>query len=113
VRADEYDCQRCGACCADHGGLGGDGYAYLSPPESRRMRRLGLSVVNDGGAAFLGTRAGQGVSPVCVAFRGRVGSGCGCSVYADRPGVCRSFRVGEPLCLQARRDAGLPVSWHG
>jgi hypothetical protein len=76
------------------------------------MRRLGLTVVPAAeGGYFLGCRAhaGAGGRPTCVGFEGIVGGPCGCSVYEDRPGVCRQFEVGEALCRQAREQAGLPV----
>jgi hypothetical protein len=38
-----------------------------------------------------------------------VGVACGCSIYPDRPSVCRQFAVGEALCRDAREQAGLPV----
>jgi uncharacterized protein len=108
----EYDCQECGACCVQQGAPDGACYVYLDREEARRMRRLGLTVVRAAlGESFLGCRSygGAGGRPTCVAFQGVVGGSCGCSVYADRPGVCRQFEVGEALCREARRRAGLPV----
>jgi uncharacterized protein len=107
-----YDCRTCGACCVQLGPHDGNAYVPLDRVEARTMRRLGLAVVEPAlGPAFLGARPhdGAGGRPACVAFEGVVGSSCGCSVYADRPGVCRQFEVGEALCREARRQAGLPV----
>jgi Fe-S-cluster containining protein len=106
-----YDCQECGACCVNPGHFGGTAYVYLTRDESKRMKRIGLSVVQDAGVAHLGTRMqprGNGAA-ICVAFRGDVGATCGCSIYEDRPGKCRGFQVGEELCKAARREAGLAV----
>ena len=105
-----YDCQRCGACCGDQQSSGVAGYVYLERDESRVMKRLGLSVVSMPGQSFLGTRslAGETV-PFCVAFRGRVGSRCRCSIYQHRPRNCRAFEVGGPDCREARALAGLPA----
>jgi Fe-S-cluster containining protein len=108
----EYDCQVCGACCVQQRPLDGSSYVWLDRQEARRMRRLGLTVVQAApGETFLGCRAhpGAGGRPTCVAFDGVVGGACGCSVYADRPDVCRRFEVGERLCREARRQASLPL----
>jgi Fe-S-cluster containining protein len=108
----EYDCQDCGACCVQQAPFDGASYVYLDRTETRRMRRLGLTVVRAAvGASFLGCRAhaGAGGQPTCVAFAGVVGGPCGCSIYEHRPSVCRQFEVGEALCREARRQAGLPV----
>jgi Fe-S-cluster containining protein len=104
-----YDCQRCGACCVDP--FGGEGYVFLGAQEAKRMRRLGLAVVRAWDGSFLGTRArpADGGRRTCVAFRGEVGGGCGCSIYDGRPSNCQQFEVGSRECRDARRSAGLPV----
>lgn len=104
-----YDCQECGACCANYDSLPAVGYVCLDKTESKRMKRLGLAVVQEWGDSFLGTRpyAGAGADPICVAFRGEVGGGCSCSIYACRPRACQRFEVGSSLCRTARQAAGL------
>jgi Fe-S-cluster containining protein len=102
-----YDCENCGACCTDP--EGGTGYVSLSRNEAKRMHRLGLRVVSWSAGHFLGTRARAEGGRACVAFRGNVGRPCGCSVYAERPFVCRVYEVGSPECRRARADAGLPA----
>ena len=106
-----YDCRRCGACCANQESTPATGYVYLIRDESRRMRRLGLSVVSTAGGSFLGTRADAdgGAYPLCVAFRGEVGGPGRCSIYPHRPWNCRQFLVGSPSCKAAREGAGLSV----
>jgi len=108
----EYDCQKCGACCIQMGSFDGTSYVYLDRGEARNMRRLGLTVVRSPrGHSTLGCRRHLGAQgqQTCVAFEGIVGDQCGCSIYEDRPGVCRAFQVGEDLCREARAAAGLPV----
>jgi Fe-S-cluster containining protein len=108
----EYDCQACGACCVQQPPFDGRSYVFLDRQEAKEMRRLGLTVVQAAlGGSFLGcrTHAGAGGRPACVAFQGQVGGTCGCSIYADRPRVCRQFAVGEQDCREAREQAGLPV----
>jgi Fe-S-cluster containining protein len=104
----DYDCQTCGACCLYQGSGKGTAYIFLQGDEPERMKRLGLPVVHVGRDCYLGAR-NRGGHPICIAFRGRVGGSCGCSIYSDRPDVCRQFEVGDPLCIEARERAGLPV----
>jgi Fe-S-cluster containining protein len=90
----------------------GTAYVYLDPEETRRMRRLGLLVVNATlGARCLGAapHKGAGRRPACVAFAGELGRQCSCAIYEDRPAVCREFEVGSQLCRDAREQARLPV----
>jgi Fe-S-cluster containining protein len=107
-----YDCQSCGACCVHLGPYDGNGYVYLDRAESVRMRRHGLRVVEAAlGARCLAAAPHDGAwgYPACVAFDGELGVRCGCSVYAERPAVCRDFESGGELCREARERAGLPV----
>jgi Fe-S-cluster containining protein len=105
-----YDCQQCGACCTNQESVPATGYVCLSRDESKKMKRLGLSVVQAGSSFFLGTRGrAESSHPVCVGLHGSVGSSCGCMIYDRRPNNCRQFEVGSDLCAAARTEAGLPV----
>jgi Fe-S-cluster containining protein len=107
-----YDCQTCGACCVHLGPYDGNAYVHLDEAEASRMRGYGLRVVQTPlGARFLAAAPHDGAwgFPACVAFEGELGARCGCSVYADRPSVCRRFEVGSDMCREARDRAGLPV----
>lgn len=106
-----YDCQQCGACCINPGILNGDAYVHLNKSDTKRMRLLGLPVVQVLGESYLGTRTlPRGTDePICVAFEGRVGGTCGCSIYPLRPRECRRFQAGTEECRAARRTAGLSV----
>jgi len=106
-----YDCQACGACCANHAHFPAVGYVYLDRQESRRMKRLGLSVVATAGNSYLGTRTtvDRKALSLCVAFEGEVGGGCACSIYEFRPQGCRRYEAGGVQCRAARQEAGLPV----
>jgi Fe-S-cluster containining protein len=76
------------------------------------MRRHGLRVVEAAlGAKCLAAAPHEGAwgYPACVAFDGELCVRCGCSVYPDRPAVCREFEAGGELCREARERAGLPV----
>jgi hypothetical protein len=39
---------------------------------------------------------------------GEVGVATSCTVYADRPDVCRECQPGDDACAMARRRYGLP-----
>jgi uncharacterized protein len=111
-----YECCRCGACCCSP--WQGEGYVRLYEPDSARLRRFALPVVTllqpgEGGQMeellLLATRRDLEGTRVCIAFAGKVGEACGCSIYEDRPLLCRKFQVGDTLCREARRRAGLSV----
>jgi Fe-S-cluster containining protein len=109
-RRADYDCQQCGACCANLESVSAAGYVSLTPVESKQMKRFGLTVVQAAGASYLGTRYRAGAPyPVCVALRGEVTGSCRCAIYEDRPRNCRQFAVGSSLCQNAREKAGLPL----
>src|SRR3954463_12737880 len=99
-----YDCQTCGACCVQFGSCDGTEYVYLNRNEASVMRGYGLPVVRATlGDLFLGARPHEGSDgrPACVALAGKLGGPCGCSVYEDRPSVCREFEVGGESCREA------------
>ena len=104
-----YDCQTCGACCVDY--FGTAGYIELEGAEPRRMRRLGLPVVDWRGQTLLGTRThdGPGGDTCCVALVGAVGASCACAIHPERPAACRRFEAGSAGCRFARAEAGLPA----
>jgi Fe-S-cluster containining protein len=105
----DYDCQTCGACCIDY--FRTPGYIQLTDAEAVAMRRLGLPVVREFGQLELGTKPHDGGpgEVCCVAFVGKVGGECACSIHPDRPGACRRFEAGSEMCKCARSEAGLPV----
>ncbi len=98
-----YDCQKCGACCAEFDVL-------LSGTEIDRFERRPalivltiLQPVGNGPAwRFLRRDAHTGR---CAALAGELGD-CGCTIYAERPALCRAFLAGSPDCLAARRKHG-------
>jgi Fe-S-cluster containining protein len=104
------DCLTCGACCASP--FVGEGYIRLNVAEEERLGRKGLPVLEvvpdpEDRIVLLGTkRNSQGVC-VCVALAGKVGRQVACSIYGERPELCRQFEAGSPECHQARRAAGV------
>lgn len=93
-----YDCRQCGARCVQQGPFDGTSYVYLDRQEAKRLRPMGLTVVQGAlGESYLGCRshASAGGRLACVALQGKVGIACSCSIYVERPSVCRQFEVGE------------------
>jgi Fe-S-cluster containining protein len=93
----EFDCISCGACCA---------YSESWP-------------------AFIGNGDGEGIpdelidfehermqchADRCSALLGEIGSRTQCSVYANRPLVCREFQRGSHDCIMVRRSFDLPAA---
>ena len=105
-----YDCQQCGACCANQESNPATGYVCLTRAESKQMKRLGLTVVQTAGSSYLGTRHhAEARYPLCVALHGQVSGSCRCAIYDQRPRNCRQFEVGSRLCKAARTKAGLLI----
>jgi Fe-S-cluster containining protein len=101
-----WDCQKCGACCRGLDVLLTDAEAdqFESRPDLVRLTvlyqpRAGLA------ARFL-KRDAQ--TDTCLALGGRFGD-CACTIYAQRPYLCRELQPGDPHCLEARRREGFPV----
>lgn len=98
----EFDCQRCGACCATFrvsfywgeaddapGGSVPAGLTRQVSPQHRCM-------------------AGTEARPVrCVALQGEVGGQVACGIYAQRSSTCRGVVPGDAQCLKARAHHGL------
>lgn len=118
MKITEADCRSCGACCVS-AGSGTDvldyGYADLTDEDVAQMSprvRSQLMEIFLGGETRHATRAKQLPSGAyaCRYLRGTPGERCSCSIYATRPEICRRFRVGSPMCQDARRAAGLDLA---
>jgi Fe-S-cluster containining protein len=99
-----FDCRSCGACCHAR-----DGTLLVSPVDLVRWKRTGRSDVleklTDG---HFGQKAfGMSERGACVHL-GLPGAEYDCSIYETRAVVCRAFEVGNPQCLEARKERGLP-----
>lgn len=104
------DCLICGACCASP--FVGQGYIRLSPEEETRLARQGLPVLEvvpnaDDRIVLLGTKDNAERIHVCAALTGKIGKQVACSIYEERPVLCRQFEAGSPECYEARRALGI------
>jgi Fe-S-cluster containining protein len=92
-----FDCLYCGACCAYSESWPtfiGDGDGGGIPDE--------LIDFDHGRMQCHGNR--------CSALEGEIGSRAQCSVYPDRPLVCREFQAGSEDCIMVRRSFGLSAA---
>jgi len=97
------DCRKCGACCS---GLMDYGYFVdleegdvLRLPKHYRKKHV-LQVNNSSDWMALATKVRPSGMVVCVAFRGRPGKKCWCSIYDMRPRACRDFKPGSLACRE-------------
>ena len=90
-------CNSCGACCS----YSAD-WPRFTCEDDLALDRLPRDLVN---AAGSGMRCDGGR---CRALAGVVGVATSCTVYRDRPDVCRACEPGDEACQIARRHHGLP-----
>ena len=94
-------CQSCGACCAYDAGWP----RFTLEDDAQIARLAGLP-----GALLDERQAGmRAVDNRCVALAGTVGTATRCTVYADRPIVCRDCMPGDDACAMARHRYGMSV----
>lgn len=94
-----FACQECGACCA----YAAD-WPRFSLEDDADIARIPAPLVADNGSGMRWT------GERCAALSGKVGEQVACTIYADRPIVCRDCVAGDEACLMARERYGLEVS---
>lgn len=109
------DCRSCGACCVsphDNPNVIDYGYADLTTKDVERQsacvrRQLHETFVV--GEVHYSTKAKELATGeyVCRYLRGTPGERCSCTIYATRPEICSKFRVGGPICREARLVLGI------
>lgn len=119
---EEYDCQKCGACCAFFCHVPKHGRPTVSTElKERDLQRLPPHVKDKMVQVDLGCRTHTERTTlllpavktkegaVCGFFEGSIGSNCGCSIYEYRPYNCRHFAADfdNPSCRMARSWAGI------
>lgn len=104
-----YECRSCGACCCNPPENRAEGFTEYIAVDARApllkkpalLRRL--VVYSEAGEPHMRLDP----DGRCLALRGRVGAQVTCTIYADRPTVCRSVESGSPLCRRYRQARGL------
>ena len=91
-------CQSCGACCDTSAN-----WPRFSLESDEALARIPEALVNarQSGMRCVGNR--------CSALTGEVGKHTACTIYADRPQVCRDCEIGDDACRTARARHGLPM----
>lgn len=90
----EFDCLKCGACCAQP--TGESSYVFVRDHEKPAFDEDLLE------GDELRTKIDERGRTVCIALDGEIGECVSCSVYSYRPSSCRTFAAGSPGCLLAR-----------
>lgn len=95
---DQDPCQACGACCSHS-----RAWPRFTTEAERDLERIPRHLVEPGGGGLRcdGDR--------CAALVGDVGRWTACSIYEDRPLVCRACEPGDEACTIARLAAGMPA----
>ena len=95
----DLDCRSCGLCCQyvifPMAWLDWLAMGNLLPPDAERWLRL----------HFPAHPQGLLIRQPCSAWR----SGVGCTMYEDRPALCRAWPVGGEGCRDAREHGGYPM----
>jgi Fe-S-cluster containining protein len=91
-------CTACGACCAYSAE-----WPRFTLEDDEVIARLPPALITDRvtGMRCIGDR--------CCALAGEVGVATSCTVYAQRPDVCRACQPGDDACAMARARYGLPL----
>lgn len=85
-------CRSCGACCSYSAE-----WPRFSLETDAALERIPRALVADNGNAM------RCASDRCAALAGVVGHATSCTIYAERPDVCRACLPGDDACLMARR----------
>jgi Fe-S-cluster containining protein len=96
-------CVSCGACC---------GYFQVGfKREKNQQVPWEKIVIHSNGKAYM--KGAEKFKGKCESLSGEIGKECSCSIYNDRPDVCRLFPVWlpngrqNPKCIKARENYGL------
>lgn len=104
-----YDCVTCGACCYnpnDNREL--DYIDYIEIETSDRILKKPdlvrrLVVLDDDLIPHMRLNHHHR----CIALTGRLGVKVGCSIYHDRPDICKRFTAGSKKCKELRKERGV------
>ena len=90
-------CTTCGACCSYSAE-----WPRFSTEDDEALARIPEALVaeNLSGMRCDGER--------CMALDGKIGVATRCTIYADRPQVCRDCQPGDEECQMARARYGFP-----
>ncbi|MCB1520003.1 MAG: YkgJ family cysteine cluster protein [Hyphomicrobiaceae bacterium] len=96
VLASQSPCQACGACCAHSAE-----WPRFTLEDDADVARLPAALVDEKHWRMLS------VADRCAALAGEVGVATSCTVYENRPVVCRDCQPGDDACTMAREGRGM------
>jgi Fe-S-cluster containining protein len=103
---EEYDCMACGACC-----FGQRDYVQVFADDAARLGAIRTAELVAPALGEIPASIGRESEPKrfmrmihgrCIALRTGVQNRFLCSVYEDRPMLCRALEPGSAPCLEAR-----------
>jgi Fe-S-cluster containining protein len=98
------DCQACAACCH-----GDEGWVHVDAADDARVDgspALARLVVLTRHGGYV-KRSLKMIDGACAGLEKIASDRWSCSVYVDRPSVCRTVERGSDACRAARRTRGL------
>lgn len=113
---DGTECTDCGACCQVINGEAPNEIAYVEllhgdlvnlrlSKDSPFVMESRPRSLNSSGFSLKAVRSEDKGPCVCVFLSDSVGVGAECTVYNNRPSICRSFEKGSQTCIQKRKQA--------
>jgi Fe-S-cluster containining protein len=104
TRVEDLDCQACAACChGDEGWVHVDASDDVRVDASPALQRL-VVLTRHGGYV---KRSLKMIDGACAGLSRLARDRFSCTVYDDRPSVCRTVERGSDACRSARRAQGL------
>jgi uncharacterized protein len=88
------NCQTCGACCSNPKD---DKWIEVTAEDAKRIFSGFLQPGDIEPFAMKQLHSGR-----CIAFVGDVGGECYCSIYENRPAICRKVQPHDEICLKLR-----------
>lgn len=88
------DCTKCGACCA----------VLEKWAEVDQSDKIPLELLQTGDVLPFAMKT-IGDDNRCIALEGQINKDCKCTIYPNRPKVCRHVEPGSPICLYS-------LGWH-
>lgn len=103
--AGDFDCRRCGACCAAFRVS-----FYWAEADAFGIPDALIEQIGPWYACMAGSNTNaNAVTPRCRALAGEIGKAVVCTIYAQRPSPCHELQPGDAQCNRARKRYHLPV----
>lgn len=97
------DCQTCGGCCAC--------FPYIGVRPSEEVPKEKYWDITaegkDGEIVVDRFLKRNGENFACQSLAGKIGENVSCTIYENRPRICRNFEAGSDKCHAVRRSYGL------